>query len=548
MRFSRIHFSLGRGTALRACACVALWLALGDVTASRAQGEPDSPAPSQNESPSERPSSDAGRRLGGGGGGTFAGGMVAGPVDPDEYVVGAGDVFQLVFTGRVTRDVLVPVSPEGSIAVPGWGTVRLAGLTLTESRHELDRALTGAFRGVRVDLLLVQVRLMRVHVIGDVQAPGPVTIPATSRVSDALGLKSVQEGASQRNIQVHRVDGKVLVADLTLFNRTGRYEQNPYLREGDIVRVPPAVDFVEIQGAVAHPGRYELGPADSLRTLFELAGGPLPATLVRGALLVRWQSAARSESLFFDVGDVYQRRFNPVLAEGERIYVYFTPAYHELHQASILGEVERPGTYPLALGKTRITDLVTSSGGFRPRADLSTIRVYRASTISREPDPELDRLSRLSRSEMTDTEYEVLRTRLTRRREDFRIDWRRIEQSPELNVLIAPGDVIRVDPILASVRVEGEVRRPGLVDFEPRFGVQDYVRLAGGYSNRSNQGKVLVTRSVTGQTLRVQDVEGIAPGDMIWVPERPDKTLWENLQTLITVAAQLATVIIAVRK
>jgi hypothetical protein len=74
------------------------------------------------------------------------------------------------------------------------------------------------------------------------------------------------------------------------------------------------------------------------------------------------------------------------------------------------------------------------------------------------------------------------------------------------------------------------------------------VRLAGGYSNRSHQGKVLVTRSVTGQTLRVKDVEGIAPGDMIWVPERPDKTLWENLQTLITVAAQVATVVIAVRR
>jgi protein involved in polysaccharide export with SLBB domain len=474
--------------------------------------------------------------------------MVAGPVDPDLYIVGPGDVFQLVMTGRVTRADVVAVGPEGSLVIPGWGAVSLSGLTLTESRRELQRVLGPGFRGVSLDIHLVQVRQMRIHVIGDVQSPGPVIIPATSRVSDAFGYKAPAEGASQRNIQVRRVDGKTLIADLTLFNRTGRYDLNPYLREGDIVRVPPAVDFLEIQGAVAHPGRYELGPADSLRTLFELAGGPLPATLVQGALLVRWHSATQPESVFFNVEDVYARQFNPVMNEGERVYVYFTPAYHELHQASILGEVQRPGTYPLSLGKTRLADLVSSAGGFRPRADLSTIRVYRASQAAPEHDIELERLSRLSRSEMTDTEYEVLRTRLTARREDFRVDWNRIDQSPELNILIAPGDVIRVDPILASVRVEGEVRRPGLVDFESRFGVPDYVHLAGGYSNRAAPGKVLITRTVTGQTLRAKDVQEIAPGDMIWVPERPDKTLWENLQTLITVAAQVATVVIAVRR
>jgi len=105
---------------------------------------------------------------------------------------------------------------------------------------------------------------------------------------------------------------------------------------------------------------------------------------------------------------------------------------------------------------------------------------------------------------------------------------------------------VKVDPVLASVRVEGEVRRPGLVDYDGGAHVSDYVRLAGGYTKRADRGKMLVTRSVSGQTLPLRDVEAIAPGDMVWVPTRPDRTFWDHMQTFITVAAQLATVYIAV--
>jgi protein involved in polysaccharide export with SLBB domain len=149
---------------------------------------------------------------------------------------------------------------------------------------------------------------------------------------------------------------------------------------------------------------------------------------------------------------------------------------------------------------------------------------------------------------MTDTEYEILRARLAARREDFRVDWFRLEQSPELDVLLRDGDVIRVDPLIASVRVEGEVRRPGIVEYEPRRSVRAYIELAGGLSDRAAGSKVRVTRAVTGQSLRAKDVPSVAPGDLIWVPERPDVTFWQHLQTLITVAAQVATVVIAVRR
>src|SRR5207247_4236115 len=104
--------------------------------------------------------------------------------------------------------------------------------------------------------------------------------------------------------------------------------------------------------------------------------------------------------------------------------------------------------------------------------DLATIRVFHSTRVY-ESDPEFERLVKLSRNEMTDTEFEVLRSKLAARREDFRVDWSRVQRSPELDILLRGGDLVRVDPLVTSVRVEGEVRRPGIVEFSPPRSVRD---------------------------------------------------------------------------
>jgi hypothetical protein len=38
------------------------------------------------------------------------------------------------------------------------------------------------------------------------------------------------------------------------------------------------------------------------------------------------------------------------------------------------------------------------------------------------------------------------------------------------------------------------------------------------------------------------------PGDLIWVPERPDTTIWHHLMVLIAVTAQVATIIAVVKQ
>ncbi len=472
---------------------------------------------------------------------------LAGPVDPEVYTLGPGDVLLLNIWGRVSRSVPIEVGPEGSTLIPGAGPLPVAGRTLSDVRAEILRQMGLQYRGVSMDLRLARPRTFRVYLTGQVRQPGPVEASGTLRVGDVLTPALLLEGASRRRIEVLRADGARTLCDLDLFLTTGDAGMNPWLRDGDVVQVPSATEFVYAQGAVARPGRYELGEQDSLRTLLRLSGDPLPSAVADRMLLVRFRDAFTPESLWVSLEDVYSRRRNPPLEDGERMYVYFVPQYHQQDEAVIVGEVKRPGTYPIVEGRTRLSDLVSAAASFQPGADLSSLRVHRRSTLAAEKDQELDRLLRLSRNDLTSSEYEMLRTKLAGQREDYRVDWARLEGNKDLDLLLRDGDVVRVERLVSSIRVDGEVRRPGILNFVRGESVEDYVAQAGGYTGRAWRGKVRVTRAVTGQTLFARNVQTLDPGDFVWVPEKPDVTVWEKSRELLTSLAQLATIVIAIR-
>jgi len=472
---------------------------------------------------------------------------LAGPVDPAVYRVGPGDLLFLHLWDQVTRSIPLEVGPEGTVLLPDEGLVSVAGHTLADVRADLLARMHRRYRDVKMELRLARPRTFRIYLTGQVKAPGPALANGACRVGDVLATGMLIEGASRRRIEILHRDGTRESCDLELFLQTGDAGMNPWLRDGDVIQVPSATEFVYAQGAVARPGRYELGVRDSVRTLLRLSGDPLPSAVADRVLLVRFKDAFTPESLWVSLDDVYSRRQNPALDNGERMYVYFIPQYRQQHEAVILGEVQRPGTYPIVEGRTRLSNLVSSADGFQDGADLSAIRVHRRNTLTTEKDQELDRLLRLSRNDLTSSEYEMLRTKLAGQREDYRVDWARLEGSKDLDLLLRDGDVVRVERLVSSIRVDGEVWRPGILNFMREESVEDYIAQAGGYTDRAWRGKVRVTRSVTGQTLLARNVRTLDPGDFVWVPEIPDVTIWDQIEKVLIPLTQAATVIIAIR-
>ena len=105
------------------------------------------------------------------------------------------------------------------------------------------------------------------------------------------------------------------------------------------------------------------------------------------------------------------------------------------------------------------------------------------------------------------------------------------------------ADVIRVDRFVPTVRIEGQVKRPGFVDYAPGRSLGEYVQLAGGFTERSSRNTIRVSRSLTGQIIPARSLKSVQPGDFIWVPERRDVDAWVAFRDIVTVAGQFAVVI-----
>ena len=472
---------------------------------------------------------------------------MSGPVDPKVYRVGPGDYLQIQIWGRVSKTWSVPVGPEGYILIPGAGSMSVSGKTLADVRIEVMKKLGEQYRGVGIDVRLARPRQFQVYVTGQVKSPGPIQAMGSYRLADVLHEGAFQDNASRRRIEVLHTDGSREFGDLVVFGIIGNQVANPLLRDGDVINVPVATEWIYANGALARPEKFELGLKDSLLTLFRLAGDPIPAAVVDRALLVRWEDPFKPDSIWVRLDDVYGGLENRALRDGDRLYVYYLPQYHLQHQVFIQGEVTRPGVYPITEGRAKLTDLIKAAGSFLPTADLSSIRVHRRNPDAQEKDPELERLLRLPREQLTDSEYDKLTTKLAAFREDYRVDWTRLNaNSPHLDILLRDGDMVRVERLVPSIRIDGEVKRPGILGYKPGLKINEYVKQAGGLTDRAWGANIRVTRSVTGQTLPARNVQTLDPGDFVWVPERPQKSFWDYWGTTITALAQLATIVIAV--
>jgi len=127
--------------------------------------------------------------------------------------------------------------------------------------------------------------------------------------------------------------------------------------------------------------------------------------------------------------------------------------------ASILGEVARPGVYPVT-GQQRLFDLVSAAGGFTEKAGKSITVTHR----EQPDDPVTVPLSR------------------------------NVTDNPESNIPVAPGDTIIVRKA-DLVYVVGDVGRPsGFLMNDAHLTVLQAIALAGGTTRTANLGGARIIR------------------------------------------------------
>ena len=474
--------------------------------------------------------------------------VLGGPIDPEHYPLGPGDVLSLEYGGRAAGSRTFTIDSEGRARVPELGIADLGGRTLAEVRRELLARLGVILPGAKLDLRLVQPRAFQLYVLGEVKEPGVVQVLGSARVLEAIeAAGGATERAATRGVQVVRRDGRVELADLGLFQRTGAWEANPYLQDGDRVILPLAVDNIGVYGQVAAPGDYEFRQGDRLSTAVSLAGGLRPEARTDSVQIVRFRGASALDTLYADLGAVRAGSApDPELLADDRVFIRPQPDWHRARNVNIAGEVRFPGTYAIEEGKQRLSELINWAGGFAANAARNDVRLERRLEPTT-PDVEFDRLSRMSRAEMTNSEYQTFRGKLALRQATYLVDFSRgAPQPPESDVLLKDGDLVVVGRQDLSVRVDGMVMRPGLLAYQEGLGVRDYLRLAGGPTRRANTGDMRITRAGSSATQFAGDVKRVEPGDFIWVPEKKDVNFWTVFRDVIIVAGQVATIVLVV--
>jgi len=66
----------------------------------------------------------------------------------------------------------------------------------------------------------------------------------------------------------------------------------------------------------------------------------------------------------------------------------------------------------------------------------------------------------------------------------------------------------------------GEIKKPGSYPYVSGMTIVNAIALAGGYTYRAKEGKVLITRSKGGKQMPANHGTVVMPGDVIEVPER----------------------------
>ena len=332
-------------------------------------------------------------------------------------------------------------------------------------------------------------------------------------------------------------------------------QSNIIMQNDDRIHVFSILDqsypkYFYIHGEVKRPGRYKLEENLHILDLILKAGN-----LSRSAYILEGEVAkidpkvpARFKKInlqeIFDNPDSEQ---NILLEEDDRLFIRQIPEWEVGLTVEVKGEVNFSGIYAISKDSMTLSEIIDKAGGFTDEALIREASLNRAGAKIM-IDKEYERLKLLTRDQMSENEYQYLV--MKENSQDIGrivVDFYRacVQKEKDEDVILEDGDMIHVPKAPKVVYVTGRVGRPGGVLHKSNKKVKYYLNKAGGTTWDARARGIKITK-VTGEILDDEDVNKLEPGDIIWVPRKPDREWWGLFRQTIALIAQLATVYIVV--
>lgn len=356
-------------------------------------------------------------------------------------------------------------------------------------------------------------------VSNQIEVRGAVTVPGVyaleERCNTVLQLIQMAQGLSPRAFLnraiLERVSGDTQtgIVAFDLRKLVSGEIKDITLLPGDVLTIKSVEDlkeftFLSISGSVINPGNYYYYKDITIADLIFQAGG-----YTEGGIPYRIEVSRRVKNdtldlpssqnvriFTLDVADNLQMNEEDqkfTLFPSDIITVRKSPRYEAQKIVTILGEVTYPGNYTIRTDAERISDLFPKAGGLKRDAYLEGARFYR-------------------------------------NRELVAVDLSAITAKPTLpsNVLLLDGDTLVIPRKMETVRIQGGVYNPSIVNFDKQFSLGSYISQAGGFTEQARKKRIYVSYP-NGRTHRTKhflffrSYPKIEPGSTVSIPVKEAK-------------------------
>jgi polysaccharide export outer membrane protein len=467
-----------------------------------------------------------GRTLFAGGGSDFAPPTSVAP--PADYVLGTGDEVLIRTVGKVDIDARAVIDRNGQIFLPRVGMLTVAGMQLDQLTAFIHSAIAKQFMGFELSVSLGQLRSIQIFVLGQARAPGVYTINSLSTLINALFESGgPSQNGSLRDIQLKRNGAVITHFDVYRLLLAGDNSADVRLLPGDIIYIPVMGPQVAVEGDVDAPAIYELRGASTVGDVINEAGGLTPIAGVARAVLERVVERSRRTIEELSLND---KGLSIPMQGGDILRVF--PISPRISDAVTLrGNVAAPGRYAWHAGM-RVSDLIPTRATLLTRGYYNRQNALDAPSENRSFSGTGKDAPPATASHETEINWNYavierldpadLTTRLIPFALGEAVDHPGSPDDKELQ----PGDVVVVysqtDVALPLelrakfVRIEGQVKAPGVYRVGPTETLRDLVQRAGGltpgaylYASRLTRESVRQDQEVELKALAQQESEEV---------------------------------------
>ncbi len=412
-----------------------------------------------------------------------------GPV-PNDYIVGPGDELIITVSGSFDEHVTLVVNREGQIILPEVGPVSVAQKRFDEMIDIISRAYAQTRKNFQVSISIGRMRVIQVHVVGEVANPGLVEVSAQATALDALAAAGgPKKTGSLRTIELRRKGDSVEQIDLYKFFALGEPASDHILQAGDVVHVPSIGPTIGIAGYVQRPGIYELYNPITTKQAIELAGGLTPFTFTPHAQIELTSDGRGRQTIDIELNE--EGLVRP-MSNGELLLI---GAVDDRLQpvVQIEGQVVRPGAYQYR-GGLRVRDIINLADGLTVDAFLPQAFVSRQVG-------EPGRMELIPDRKVVGTTRRVMVIDIAHA----------LNGDPKHNIPLLPLDHITIrsrseSTVRPIVDVMGAVKTPGQYELTTGLRVSELIALAGNLTPNAYMDEAELIRRVHNPTTGQLDV------------------------------------------